>query len=56
MRYYIIVTKLVPGLVSSAGTARGVKQLIFSGVEFSPCRFISKLYSQETHVMHTGFA
>ena len=28
--------ELVPGFVSSAGTARGVKQLIFPGVDFSP--------------------
>ena len=33
---------LVPGFVSSAGTAPGVKQLIFPGVDFSP----SMVYKQ----------
>ena len=31
-----IVTKLIPGCVSSAGTARGGKQLVFPDVDFSP--------------------
>ena len=31
-----IVTKLMPEFVSSAGTARSAKQLIFPGVDFSP--------------------
>ena len=31
-----IVTKLMPGFVSSAGTARGAKQLVFPDVNFSP--------------------
>ena len=33
-----IVTKLMPGFVSSAGTARGTKQLVFPDVDFSPYR------------------
>ena len=33
-----IVTKLMPGFVSSAGTARGAKQLVFPDVDFSPYR------------------
>ena len=56
LRYLIIVTKLVLGFVSSAGTARGVKQLIFPGVDFSPYGLYATLYIQEKHVMHTGFA
>ena len=31
-----IVTKLMTGFVSSAGTARGAKQLVFPDVDFSP--------------------
>ncbi len=31
-----IVTKLMPGFVSSAGTSRGAKQLVFPDVNFSP--------------------
>ena len=31
-----IVTKLMPGFVSSAGTACGAKQLVFPDVDFSP--------------------
>ena len=31
-----IVTKLMPGCVPSAGTARGDKQLVFPDVDFSP--------------------
>ena len=30
-----IVTKLMPGFMSSAGTARGAKQLVFHDVDFS---------------------
>ena len=31
-----IVTKLMPGFVSSAGTACGAKQFVFPDVDFSP--------------------
>ena len=31
-----IVTKLMPGFVLSAGTARGAKQLVFRDVDFIP--------------------
>ena len=31
-----IVTKLMPEFVSSVGTARGAKQLVFPDVDFSP--------------------
>ena len=31
----ILITKLMPGFVSSAGTGRGAKQLVFPGVDFS---------------------
>ena len=31
-----LVTKLIPGFVSCGGTAPGVKQLIFPGVDISP--------------------
>ena len=33
-----IVTKLMPGFVSSAGTAGDAKQLVFPDVDFSPYR------------------
>ena len=38
------VTKLMPGFVSSAGTARGAKQLVFPGVDFSPYTVSKQLY------------
>ena len=31
-----IVTELMPGFVSSAGTAHGAKQMVFPDVDFSP--------------------
>ena len=42
--------------VSSAGTARGVKQLILPGVDFSPYSLLATFYLQDNHVVLTGFA
>ncbi len=37
-----IVTKLMPGFVSSAGTARGAKQLVFPDVYFKLFMHVSQ--------------
>ena len=47
-----IVTKLMLGFVSSAGTAHGAKQLVFPDVDFSPYSLQATLPLHEKHVMH----
>ena len=52
---YTYEAVLVPGFVSSAGTARGAKQLVLTDVDFSPYSLLATLPLQEKHVMHPVF-
>ena len=48
-----IVTKLMLGFVSSAGTARGAKQLVFPEVDFSPYTVSQQLYLYKRNTLCT---